>query len=76
LANSVRLHLPVNKWLAGINGKERNKHASKRQKSGRGPVGKQPVLGMRQRDTGEVRAWPVPAIDGKTLKATVRQNVH
>ena len=32
-----------------IGGKEDNKHASKKLRAGRGTVGKQPVLGMRQR---------------------------
>jgi len=32
-----------------VGGKEATKHASKRQKLGRGPVGKAPVLGMRER---------------------------
>jgi transposase-like protein len=35
-----------------IGGKERNKHADKRLGLGRGPVGKTPVLGMRERGKG------------------------
>ena len=41
-----------------IGGKEDNKHASKKLKAGRGTVGKQPVLGMRERDGNTI------AIDG------------
>ena len=57
-----------------IGGKERNKHAGKRLKAGRGAVGKQAVLGMRSR-TGDVRAFPVDAVDGPTLRYHVRGNV-
>jgi len=35
-----------------VGGKERNKHADKRLGLGRGPVGKTPVLGMRERGKG------------------------
>lgn len=35
-----------------VGGKERNKHANKRLGMGRGPVGKAPVLGMRERGKG------------------------
>ena len=43
-----------------IGGKEDNKHASKKLKAGRGTVGKQPVLGMRERG-GKVKAEAVQA---------------
>ena len=46
-----------------IGGKERNKHAWKREHLGRGPVGKQAVMGIRSRGTGEVRAFPVERTD-------------
>jgi transposase-like protein len=35
-----------------VGGKERNKHANKRLGLGRGPIGKAPVLGMRERGKG------------------------
>ena len=38
-----------------IGGRERNKHQSKRS-GGRGPSGKQPIMGIVDRDTGEVDA--------------------
>ena len=41
-----------------IGGKERNKHASKRMNAGRGTVGKQAVLGVKERG-GKVFAQPV-----------------
>ena len=58
-----------------IGGKERNKHRNKRLKAGRGAVGKQPVMGLRERATGEVRAFPIDDTDGNTLKPNVRENV-
>jgi hypothetical protein len=41
-----------------IGGKERNKHKDKRLNLGRGPVGKTPVLGMRERG-GRMKAMPL-----------------
>ena len=43
-----------------IGGKEDNNHASKRMNAGRGTVGKQPVIGIRQR-CGKVKAEAVEA---------------
>ncbi len=42
-----------------IGGKEKNKHASKKLNAGRGTVGKQPVVGGRDRATGRVHAQAV-----------------
>ena len=58
-----------------IGGKERNKHAWKRQHLGRGPAGKQAVMGIRSRGTGEVRAFPIARTDAATLQASIRANV-
>lgn len=55
-------------------GKERNKHASKKLHAGRGAVGKQAVVGLRERK-GRVKAMPVAATDKETLRAAVRHNV-
>jgi transposase-like protein len=41
-----------------VGGKERNKHMDKRLNLGRGPVGKTPVLGMRERG-GRLKALPM-----------------
>ena len=38
-----------------VGGKERNKHASKKRRAGRGTVGKQAVLGLRERGYRQVR---------------------
>jgi len=39
-----------------ICGKEKNKHAKKKLKAGRGPIGKKPVVGVRDCATGQVSA--------------------
>lgn len=39
-----------------VGGKEKNKHESKRQHKGRGPTGKAIVVGLKDRETKEVRA--------------------
>jgi transposase-like protein len=51
-----------------IGGKEANKHKSKRRKDGaRGPVGKEPVVSLVERD-GAVRSFHVPDVTARTLK--------
>lgn len=57
-----------------VGGREKNKHASKRLRSGRGSVGKTPVVGMKTRD-GSVLAFPVDKTDAKTLTTAIRTNV-
>lgn len=59
---------------AYLGGKEPNKHDDKRGGGGRGPVGKQAVVGMRGRD-GQVRATPVERTNMATLKAVVSEHV-
>jgi transposase-like protein len=56
-------------------GKEANKHASKRQNLGRGPVGKAPVVALVERD-GRVRSFHVPNVTAKSLKPVIVANVH
>ncbi|MYA59461.1 MAG: IS1595 family transposase [Chloroflexi bacterium] len=48
-----------------IGGKEANKHAHKKLRAGRGPVGKEAVMGVRERG-GKTIAKPVTHVDGKT----------
>jgi len=50
-----------------LGGKEANKHESKKQHSGRGSVGKTPVLGMRERG-GRTKAVVVKNVDGSTIR--------
>ena len=57
-----------------VGGRERNKHDSKKQRSGRGPVGKTPVAGARERD-GMVKALPVSWTDTPTLQGFVTGTV-
>lgn len=57
-----------------IGGKEKNKHQNKRLKEGRGFVGKQAVLGIKQRD-GDVKAFPIDRTDKETLQPAVIENV-
>ena len=52
-------------------GKERNKHAAKKRRAGRGPVGKTPVAGIRDRATGHVDAQVVARTDAETLQRFV-----
>ncbi len=58
-----------------IGGKERNKHANKRLNGGRGTVGKQGIIGMKERDTGRVKAFPIKSTDKPTLHHAINQNV-
>ena len=57
-----------------IGGKERNKHESRKTKAGRGPVGKTPVVGAKQRN-GRVKARPVGSTDKATLQDFVADSV-
>lgn len=58
-----------------VGGKERNKHASKRLKAGRGAVGKTAVIGAKERD-GKVKASVIEKTDSATLKGFVVDNVE
>ena len=58
-----------------LGGKERNKHNNKKLKSGRGPVGKQAVIGARER-SGNVKAQAINVTDAETLKDFVRASVE
>lgn len=49
-----------------VGGLEKNKHRDKRMHLGRGPVGKEAVVGLVERG-GRVRTQHVPAVNGRTL---------
>ncbi len=59
-----------------IGGKEANKHAHKKLRAGRGPVGKVAVVGAKDRVTGQVRAKVVASTDAVTLQAFVRETTE
>ena len=57
-----------------IGGRERNKHGSKREHAGRGPVGKAAVVGVKDRAPNNVSAEAVPSTDQSTLQGFVARN--
>ena len=58
-----------------IGGKEKNKHEHKKLKAGRGTVGKQAVIGMRERG-GNVVARPIDATDKEQVQRVIERNVQ
>ena len=56
-------------------GKESNKHQSKKLRAGRGPVGKDAVVGIKERD-GAIHAKHVQRTDKETLQGEIRENVE
>ena len=59
-----------------IGGKEKNRHASKRQNLGRGPVGKTAVVGAKDRATNRVKARVIKHTDAPTLHRFVRASAQ
>lgn len=60
---------------AYVGGKEENKHESKKLLAGRGAVGKQAVLGLRER-AGEVMARPIPSTCAQNIVGTINSHVE
>ena len=59
-----------------IGGKERNKHESKREHLGRGPVGKTAVVGAKDRETGQISTAAVASTDAPTLQGFVESRTE
>ena len=57
-----------------VGGKEKNKHASKRLRAGRGVVGKAPVFSLVERD-GRVRSMHLPEVNAKTLRPILTRHI-
>ena len=60
---------------AFVGGRERNKHSVKKLRAGRGTVGKQPVIGLRERG-GKSVAKPIESTDQATLHAEIAEHVE
>jgi transposase-like protein len=58
-----------------IGGKEKNKHERKKQRMGRGTIGKTAILGMRERG-GRTKAKMLKAVDTGNLHLTIADNVE
>jgi len=58
-----------------VGGKERNKHQNKRLNAGRGPVGKTPVLAMRERG-GRLKAMPVEDVTAEGVQSLIYGNIE
>ena len=57
-----------------VGGKEANKHSHKKLRAGRGTIGKTPVIGMKDRDTKEIKARVIESTDQTTLQGFVVDN--
>ena len=58
-----------------IGGLEKNKHGDKKLKDGRGGIGKEIVVGIKDRATNEIRAKVVPDTKRETLQGFIADNV-
>ena len=67
---------PVEVNEVNLGGKESNKHAGNKLRAGRGTVGKQPVVGARDRTSGRVDARPVPNTTNGELQGFVRETAR
>lgn len=66
---------PVEVDESYFGGLERNKHESKKQNAGRGPVGKTAVVGAKDRESGKVKARVIQTPDRATLWTFIDDSV-
>lgn len=59
-----------------VGGKEANKHESKKQHAGRGPVGKAIVVGLKDRETKEVRAQVIENAKREALHGFIEDHAQ
>ena len=59
-----------------IGGRERNKHNSRKLKTGRGAVGKTAVIGVKDRDTKRIKADVIADLSRRTLHGFISENVE
>ncbi len=67
---------PVEADETYVGGLEKNKHEHRKQKAGRGPVGKTAVAGLKDRASGQIRAEVVESTDAATLQQFVYDNTE
>ena len=72
--DAVSFQGPVEVDETFLGGKEKNKHAHKKAKSGRGPVGKAIVVGAKDRETNAISGAVVGNTDAGTLQGFVADN--
>ena len=73
-AKTISLFGLTQQYPTDFGGKENNKRNSKKIKVGRGAVGKQDVLSMKER-SGRVKAIPIDNADQETLQNAIHKNV-